>query len=53
VNKAAASAAQLAKCILRHAYSHTTAGSHTVPAQTKISYRFIKQASITVFWVKN
>jgi len=27
VNKAAASAAQLAKCILLHAYSHTTASA--------------------------
>jgi len=38
VNKTVASAVQLAKCILLHAYSRTTLLLPAVPAQTKTSY---------------
>jgi len=38
VNKTAASAAQLAKCILLDAYSRTTANFQVAREQTKTSY---------------
>jgi len=44
VNKAAASAAQLAKCILLYAYSRTTAGSHMRNNKQKDNSLFNKLA---------
>jgi len=52
VNKAAANAAQLAKCIFLHAYSRTTASSQL--CQHKQNFiQLIKQAKITDFGIKN
>jgi len=42
VNKTAASAAQLAKCILLHAYSHTTASSELRENKQKLHCLFNK-----------
>jgi len=50
VNNAAASAVQLAKCILFHAYSHTTVSFQLRGNKQKLHTAF-KQASITVFMV--
>jgi len=43
VNKTAASAAQLAHCILLHAYSRITAAPVVAWAQTKTSYSFFNK----------
>jgi len=52
VNKTATSSAQLAKCILLHAYSRTTASTqlHVIKQKLHIAY---KQTGITEFLVKN
>jgi len=52
VNKTATSAAQLAKCILLHAYSRTTASSQ-LPAREQKLHAGFEQAGITVFLVIN
>jgi len=48
VNKAAASAAQSAKCILLHAYSRTTASSQLRENKQKL-YTAFQQTGISVF----
>jgi len=48
MNKTAASVAQLAKCILLHAFSHTTASSQ----QKKLHSLFNKLAHNSIFGYK-
>jgi len=50
VNKTAASATQFAKCMLLHAYSHTTASSQLRENKQKLHTTYY-QADITVFLV--
>jgi len=52
VNKIAASAAQLANCILLHAYSRTTAAPSCL-STNKNFIQFIQQAGITLSLVIN
>jgi len=52
VYKTAASAAQLAKCILLHASSRTTTSFQLRENKQKL-YSFLKQVGITVFLIIN
>jgi len=52
VSKTAASAAQLAKCILLHAYSHTTASSQLRENKLKLHVAYL-HADIAEFLVIN
>jgi len=49
VNKTAASAVQLVKCILLHAYIHVQLLAPDVPAQTKTSYSLLNKLAFTWF----
>jgi len=52
VNKTAASAAQLAKRILLHTYSRTTASSYAAREQTKTSCTFSARWHNSIFGYK-
>jgi len=53
VNETAESAAQLAKCILLHAYSRTTISFHVAARQqTKSSYSFLTSWHNSIFGYK-
>jgi len=49
VNKIATSTTKLAKCILLHAYSRTTASSPAAREQTKTSYSLFNK--LEYFWL--
>jgi len=52
VNKIAASAAQLAKCILLHAYSRTTAGSQLCENKHKLHTAYLTSWHNSIFGYK-
>jgi len=52
VNKTAASAAQLAKCILLHAYSHTTASSQLHENKQKLHTAYLTSWHNSIFYYK-
>jgi len=52
MNKTTANAAQLAKCILLHTYSRTTAGSQLREKKQKIHSLFNNWLAKQNFWLK-